>query len=52
MKVSEEGLVKILYRRFKFMYTKERIAEIIESEGAKFFDNNIEYLGHGEWLIK
>lgn len=50
MTVKIDGLIKILSRQHK-EYTKEQIAEIIEREGASYFNPNIKYLGFGQWQI-
>lgn len=52
MKVELRGLIKILYRDWKWLYTKEQIAKIIEEKGASHLDKNITYLGFGIWEIK
>lgn len=50
MTVDKNGLIKILSRQHK-EYTKEQIAEIIEREGANYFNPNIKYIGFGKWEI-
>ena len=52
MKVQYEGLLKILCRKYKGVYTKERIAEIIEYYGASHLDENIKYIGFGVWEVR
>ena len=52
MKVRIEGLVKILARQYKGIYTKEQIREIIERDGANSLDPNITYCHYGVWEIK
>lgn len=52
MKIKHIGLVKILTREFKGMYTKEKIENIIEEKGVNFFDRygySIKYLGFDEY---
>jgi hypothetical protein len=50
MTVEIKGLIKILSRQHK-EYTKEQIAEIIERDGAKYFNPDIKYLGFGKWEV-
>lgn len=51
MKVRLEGLIKILYRDWGWLYSKQEIAKIIEEEGSRKLDNKITYLGFGVWEI-
>lgn len=51
MKVGFEGLVKILYRRWGWLYSKDKIKELIEAEGANYIDSRVTYLGFGVWEI-
>ena len=53
--VKKDKLIKIIKRHFTY-YTEEQIKNIIETDGAQYFncagsDLNIEYLGFGEWKI-
>lgn len=52
MKVKYEGLVKILYRKWNWLYSKERIEQLIEEEGANYIDKSVTYLGFGVWEIQ
>lgn len=52
MKVTYEGLLKILYRRHKSIYTKEKLIELINSDGASVIDNTVTYLGYGIWEVR
>lgn len=53
--VKKDKLIKIIKRHFTY-YTEKQIADIIETDGAEYFnsagsDLDIEYLGFGEWKI-
>ena len=52
MTVQYNGLLKILCRKYKGIYTKERIAEIIEEKGTSHLDENIRYIGFGMWEVR
>lgn len=52
MTVQYNGLLKILCRKYKGVYTKERIAKIIEQDGANHLDENIKYIGFGMWEVQ
>lgn len=55
MIVELKGLIKILKREFKGMYTEERIKEIIEKDGASYFNTynlKITYLNFGKWKVE
>jgi len=49
--ISREAVIRIIYRTFKGMYTKERIAEIIERDGANSIDPRIHHVGFGRYII-
>lgn len=49
--LSREAVIRIIYREHKGMYTKERIAERIEKEGASTIDPRIQYIGFGRYII-
>lgn len=51
MKVQYNGLLRILSRKYRSVYTKDEIARIIEEKGANYIDKNVKYLGFGVWEV-
>ena len=52
MKVQFQGLIKILHRRWGWMYSREEIIRLVYAEGANHLDKDVTYLGFGYWEVK
>lgn len=52
MTVQYDGLIKMLCRKFKGVYTRAQITEKVERDGANSLDPSIKYLGYGIWEVQ